>query len=390
MMSSQQPFAWRDSTLFLRNQDDAFKGKVLLFDVPEKYPAFIEQDPVLSASDDHYPLPILPEGTVAFAGSRHFLFINEMKFREMFSDIALSGDNRLCRCFVNRDGSVEPAALMCKVLETRNLKSGMSMYVIQATKEVTINKLIQKPNASYLTGYVSDTQLKSGNWEDELLTNESLCVEIFRNLRAYLRLARLHASMVAELMKIDNSGESQNLCLSPAILASCPSSETAGVGSGADDEHEHEHESNEQQFERHERFANAVASLIQSSPIAMQAILEESLGERLGSLDRLVSMASGRMKSELLMVDSCKDQNQVEIEKVLRASFSNTDDYSDLHPPAAFAELSLSQIQLDDGELLDDLVAPELLEGRSGGGRGGANPNQDPEDDPWGEDYQLQ
>ena len=49
----------------------------------------------------------------------------------------------------------------------------------------------------------------------------------------------------------------------------------------------------------------------------------------------------------------------------------------DLMPPEGYQELSLSQIQLEDGEMLDDLVQSELL--------------QDGEaDDPWESNNLLQ
>ena len=80
-MSTVPPFQWRDARLFLRDGKEAFKGPVL-FDQPEKYPAFVEEDGELARSVVHEALPILPEGTVAFPGSRHFLFINESKLEK--------------------------------------------------------------------------------------------------------------------------------------------------------------------------------------------------------------------------------------------------------------------------------------------------------------------
>lgn len=369
-MAAQQPFSWRDSKLFLRSGSETdFKG--VLFDIPEKWPSFVDEDPDLIDSNEHFTLPMLPEGTVAFPGSRHFLFINEMKFREMFSEMAKGNDNRLCRCFVNRDGGVEPVALMCDILESRLLKSGMSMYVIQATKKVRIDKLIQRPNSSYLTGYIRDVDVKDEDWKAEILSNESSCVEIYNNLKVYLRLTKIHAKMISTLMKIDDK-ETSNLCLSPAIVRSRPDT-TGKLNLG---------ESEEDMHERQETFTCAVANLIQSTPSSMQKILEETTNARLSSLKKLIDMASGQMKNELLMVDSYKDENKEKIQEVMTKSFSPTDTADDLMPPEGFAELSLSQIQLDDGELLDDLVESELLGNESGG-------QVDDGDDPWSSDYIL-
>ncbi len=79
-MSTMPPFQWRDTTIFLKDDKELFKGPVL-FDQPEKYPAFVEEDSDLESSAVHEVMPILPEGTVAFPGSRHFLFINESKLQ---------------------------------------------------------------------------------------------------------------------------------------------------------------------------------------------------------------------------------------------------------------------------------------------------------------------
>ena len=83
------------------------------------------------------------------------------------------------------------------------------------------------------------------------------------------------------------------------------------------------------------------------------------------------------MKRELTMVESYKEENEAHIQDVLRRSFSPEDDSMDLMPPEGYQELSLSQIQLEDGEMLDDLVQSELL--------------QDGEaDDPWDSNNLLQ
>ena len=124
-------------------------------------------------------------------------------------------------------------------------------------------------------------------------------------------------------------------------------------------------------------FTCAVANLIQSTPASMQKILEEPTFSRLESLSEMLSLASGQMKRELTMVESYKEDNEAKIQDVLRRSFSPEDDSMDLMPPEGYQELSLSQIQLEDGEMLDDLVQSELL--------------QDGEaDDPWGSNNLLQ
>ena len=134
--------------------------------------------------------------------------------------------------------------------------------------------------------------------------------------------------------------------------------------------------------ERQEQVTSAVANLIQSNPSSMQKILEETTNERLKSLKSLLDTASGQMKNELLMVDSYKEENTRKIQEVLTKSFSTTDTADDLMPPERFAELSLSQIKLEDGELLDDLVENELLVDES-------RDKFEEGEDPWSSDFIL-
>ena len=355
MSGNNRAFQWRDTTLFLKNNNEAFKGP-MLFEQPNKFPEFVEEDDILKYSADHETLPILPEGTVAFPGSRHFLFINEMKFRELFSEIQRENDQRVIRCYVDRDGGIEPVALLCNIIESRMLKSGMSMYVIEAESRIRIDKLIQKPNASYLTGYVKREDEVS---IDDVMGIEELCVEIYNNLKAYLRLAKLHSDMISTIMQVD-SKDAQNLCLSSAIVRYRPDTTGKAILNEIDEESRM----------RQERFTCAVANLIQSTPSRMQRILEESTLCRLRSLAEMLNIASGQMKRELTMVETYKERNEKSIEEVLQKSFAPEDDSADLMPPQGYRELSLSQIALEDGEMLDDLIEGETL--------------QKPEaDDPW-------
>jgi hypothetical protein len=86
----------------------------LLFDLEDKYPGLVATDP----SYEHLEiLPLLPESAPAFPGSRHFLYINEMKFREMFSEMFKSKDKRMIRCFIDGDGAIEPVAVICRIVE---------------------------------------------------------------------------------------------------------------------------------------------------------------------------------------------------------------------------------------------------------------------------------
>ena len=109
-------FQWRDQTLYLKDKrmDGQAPPQGLLFDLEDKYPGLVATDP----SYEHLEiLPLLPESAPAFPGSRHFLYINEMKFREMFSEMFKSKDKRMIRCFIDGDGAIEPVAVICRIVE---------------------------------------------------------------------------------------------------------------------------------------------------------------------------------------------------------------------------------------------------------------------------------
>ena len=134
------------------------------------------------------------------------------------------------------------------------------------------------------------------------------------------------------------------MCLSAAIVRYRPDTTGNAIVQETDSE----------SSVRQARFTCAVANLIQSTPASMQKILEEPTFLRLKSLSEMLGLASGQMKRELTMVESYKEENEAHIQDVLRRSFSPEDD-SMTSLPEGYQELSLSQIQLEDGEMLDDL-----------------------------------
>ena len=158
----------------------------------------------------------------------------------------------------------------------------MSMYVIEAEKKIRIDKLIQRPNSSYLTGYVKEVdELK----KDDVIANEELCVEIYGNLKAYLRLARVHSDMISKIMNMDDE-KAQGLCLSAAIVKYRPDTTGKAIVKETDTESRI----------RQSHFTCAVANLIQSTPASMQKILEEPTHSRLESLSEMLALASSQMK----------------------------------------------------------------------------------------------
>lgn len=343
---SMDRFQWRNTPLYLKGGKSGYSGP-MLFEMEDKWPEFVDKVDELDIA--YEKLPILPEATPAFLGSRHFLYINEMKFRELFSDLfrdVANKENRLIRCFVDNDGGIENQALICKVVESRLMKSGQAMYVIEAEEQVRIEKLIQKPTSSYLLGYLSKVKKGPG----EIDGNESICMEIFTNLKIYLRLARVHSKMVAELMKIEPP-DSKMLCLSPAVLKYKPY--PADITETAEDT-----------LDRQARFASSIANLVQSTPSRMQNIFEADVHSQLQSLREMIDIASSQIKNELGQVDKYKAENEQTIRDVLEKSCSDTDEFEDLLPPLSYQELTLEGVQVEgDEELIEERVGDDLIDG---------------------------
>ena len=218
------------------------------------------------------------------------------------------------------------------------------MYVIQAEDRVEIKKVIQRPTNGYLTGYISrgDGADKDPANNEE---NEILCQTIYTNLKIYLRLARIHSSTLAEMMGID-SNDLKLLCLSPSIVLNKPGVERSELP--------------DRIAERHSQFTNSIANLIQSSPSSMQVILEGTVNYRLTTLCTMIETASIQIKRELTSADKYKQSSEAKIQEVLQQSIDENDDDSDLHPPPSWAELSLSQVKLEEDS--DDEVVEESSE----------------------------
>jgi hypothetical protein len=106
--------------------------------------------------------------------------------------------HRLARVFVREDGGIEREAIICKCVESKSLVSGEAMYIIEAQDRIRIDKLIQKPGASFLNAYCvkKATEIDVVNRE----RNEILCLDLFAKLKIYLRLERAHRKMLETLM----------------------------------------------------------------------------------------------------------------------------------------------------------------------------------------------
>ena len=88
---SSYPFTWRGLTLFLPLDSSHYSiGSSLgLIRANDD----VRDDQILSECE----LPLLPEASPLFPGGRSFLFISEMKFRCLFSDVFKKYNNRFFR-----------------------------------------------------------------------------------------------------------------------------------------------------------------------------------------------------------------------------------------------------------------------------------------------------
>jgi hypothetical protein len=323
-------FEWRGTTLYLKEKGNP--QSPISLKPTEKYPAIVEEDLSFSSFDC---LPLLPEAVAAFPGSRHFLYINEMKFREMFSDMFKNKKLKMIRCYVDGDGGVAPDALVCNIVECQNLKSGHAMYVIEGEEIVEILKIIQRPTSSYLTAYYAPKEVKFN--PQKFAVNEELCIRIYRELKIYLRLARLHASL-SNVRKKDI----RKLCMTPNVVRYRPDQ----VLSASTPESSHQ---------RHRNFVYAIASSLKSSPAAMQQIFEGDLTFQLAISCEMIKTASLTLQKTILSDETNKEKNEIAIKQITRQADEIGDTGEDLFPSADYEDISLSQVRMDPKELLGDI-----------------------------------
>jgi hypothetical protein len=236
----------RGRTLFLDpNRGGAAKAtEGLLFKMPD-----------VEASDEN-SLPLIPDESPTFPGSRQFLFLNEMKWRELIFDCVQRFDGRMVRVFVddstgtstyhqyptyytvtinttkNTTGLIHPEGVECRILERKSLKSGEIMCVIEATKRLVVESTYRKPTASYLTAVVSSS-LEYEEMDQEKLArsvkqNQDTCINVYCALKAYLRLVALRFKNIYT-EDDEEYGNERYLCISPAIYKYRPSITTEGT-----------------------------------------------------------------------------------------------------------------------------------------------------------------
>jgi len=300
-------------------------------------------------------IPLLPFETPLFPGSREFLFIYEMRFRSLFQHVAKSKSGLLGRCFVSDDdGRIASIASICKVNENKQLDDGKGFYIIEATERVRIVKILR--TEPYLTALV---ETRFGDEEDaledvDLHVQEQLCEEVYSNLKAYLRLAKLQTYVAAS--NGEGGGEAgekvvqteaelevqeeEREVFTPAVRDSRPCASVRAKEKCPSDT-----------MARHARFSFAVANLLSTESEIMQQIFQStSCTYRLHGLKRILAEAVSEVSS-LLVDDNLL--SELELDKITKRARTLDDNDDDLMPPVDYEGVTLASE-------LDESLAEEL------------------------------
>jgi hypothetical protein len=333
-------FQWRGKTLFLDpnaaiGKDKATEG--LLFKMPDVEPT------------QENTLPLIPDAAPTFPGSRQFLFLNEMKFRELISDSINSFDGKMVRCFVDDStGLIHPEGVACRILEKKSLKSGEIMCIIEAYQRMRVDSFHRKATSSYLTAVVSDSPeplTLEADQAEVVRSNEETSMLLYIALKTYLRLVTLRFKNIYTEDDEEYGGE-KYLCISPAIYKNRP----RGFGGTRV-------ESVADQQERHTLFSYAVGNLIKSSSYLMQRLVEGDTQTRLRGLLKILNSANANVANYLR---AGIGSNAEDVNRLISKSEDPSDEPEDILPPANYRELCLDMIQLyEDWQVEEDEVADE-------------------------------
>jgi hypothetical protein len=317
-------FVWRGAELYLRE----FSSEKPILLTPSGSDIGSDVDGIdKMISSERYA--VLPEATAAFCGSRHLLYMNELRFRQMLNDVYHNDKQELVRVFVDQNGGIDPVALKCKVLEAKRLKGGQALYVIEGCSRVHLEQVrLEENGKGYLLAKVSPLPLESFSPEEQA-TNTELSRLVYTLLKVYLRLfKRQHNAQEDFQMR-------HYLCLSPDCIASRPLSDKEG-GSNL-------HRC------RIDRFSQAVSTLIVTTPTVMQRLFASSVESRLRGLVQILEIAIDELKMNLISYEKI---TQNEINLIMKSSQIIDDHAGDIYPPEDYTPLSLEHIKIEGEEVV--------------------------------------
>lgn len=315
------------------------RGVKYVLDTNEQQPPLddetIDSSVILLAQSDKNKQPVIKEIAIMpfesplFPGAREFLYIYEMRFRSLMNDVENAG-NLLGRCFVSSSGAIGLVGSFCNIVERKKLKDGKGFYIVEAHSRFKIRRILK--TEPYIRAEVE--MIDDVDFMGDSDTCEKLCKDVYCELKAYLRIARLQDQ--------EPEGE-ETIGLSPAIRDNRPlfaRQGDAGIVSCAEVDGG---------AGRQRAFAHACANLLSTDPEIMQQLLQsQSTAYRLLGLKRILIEAVEELSS--LMIDDGLLAEE-EFDDIMDASLSADDDDSDLMPPEDFQGVTLAT------ELDDDLVA---------------------------------
>jgi len=278
-------------------------------------------------------IAIMPFESPLFPGAREFLYIYEMRFRSLMNDVESAG-NLLGRCFVSSSGGIGLVGSFCNIVERKKLKDGKGFYIVEAHSRFKIRRIVStEPYLRAEVEMIDDITPMIG--DNELC--ERLCKDVYCELKAYLRIARLQDQ--------DSDGGEETLGLSQAIRDNRPlfaRRGDAGIVSCAE---------TDGGAMRHRAFSHACANLLATDPEVMQQLLQsQSTCYRLQGLKRILIEAVEELCS--LMVDDGLITED-EFADILEASAHPDDDDSDLLSPGDSEGVTLAS-ELD-AALIEEL-----------------------------------
>ena len=319
-------FFWRQKDLYLR---EVVKPKDFIFDFENKN----------ENNNNENNLPLLPEANPTFPGSRKLLYLNEMRFRSLLQAASSNDDSSLIRAYVDQQGGIHPIGLKCQILESKYLKTGQCVAVIEAIKRVQIKSVAMMDNQYLVADYTGSIEETFGGIQVDNIDTEDmskcdlLCNQIFGALKKYLRLSSLQRRKVS-----GSSSDNESLiCFSPQVISAITiiqNTDTNDISS-------------EEKLQAHYDFSDAIGNFVSTTPDVMQAIFSSKTNLRLQGLLRIVETGLVELMNEL---EGEMIVTLDEIEKTLATCEDLNDKFEDLKPPTHYEELNLSQVVFEDEE----------------------------------------
>ena len=355
---STNAFTWRGNVLQLKDSVQALLRQTVPPTAPFKLDTIEtslnppQTSDVQAAKTDVKGYPLLPEASQIFPGKRQIVFCNEMKFRELMSDAQSVYSNELIRCCVDQSGCIERIGLKCRIIESRSLKNGQAMYVIESLNKIQIDGMTVKEGKSYLSS------TKTQELEDEMITeadinaNEMLSINLFTNLQVNLRLCRMCVALIQIRATGKDLGERHDIFLPPALIASRPGQADFPTNSPT------------VKIERHNNFSYHVSNMLSRfiGPDQSHLLLISDTNQRLAALSYIVKLSAdeARLQVTNLLQESI---DQPEMNDLMIQTVS-TDEINDLSPPSDWKDLHIDSVEFEG----DDEDGFQTVEGETDDG----------------------